>query len=249
MNFIMEDLSYSKAIEKIMLNNGFYAPLQLLYKEIWNYKDKSKITWKTPDYTIQAIVQRDKRFTKIGLGVYALTEHLDKLPKEVEAKTEKQKQEKSHARFQWMLIEIWNINGFETYTPDKSWIFINRELGRISTLQNIPDFTYPKIINDSIRFIDVIWFNERGFPVRLFEVENSTDFRAGFIKFNEIQDFRTDFFFIAPEKRRQKFETEKTKIAFKNISERCGFLDYNFVEKWYLNQLESKQFSLWWKVW
>jgi hypothetical protein len=241
---MLDDLSYSNAIEQIMLDNGFYAPLQLLYKEIWNYKDKSKIVWKTPDYTIQAIVQRDKRFTKIGLWVYALAEHLDKLPKELDAKTEKQKEEKSHARLQWMLIEIGNISWFETYTPDKKGIFINRELGKISTLQSIPDFTYPKIINDSIRFVDVIWFNERGFPARLFEVENSTDFRAGFIKFNEIQDFRTDFFFVAPGERKQKFETEKTKAAFSSISERCGFLDYNFVEKWYNNQMDGKQYKI-----
>ena len=29
-----------------MLNNGYFAPLKLLYKEIWNYKDKSKNYWK-----------------------------------------------------------------------------------------------------------------------------------------------------------------------------------------------------------
>jgi len=39
-----EDISYSKAIEKIMLVNDFYAPLQLIYKEIWKYKDRSKIS-------------------------------------------------------------------------------------------------------------------------------------------------------------------------------------------------------------
>lgn len=239
------DLSYSKAIEQIMLYNWYYAPLQLIYKEIWKYKNKDKITGKTPDFTIQAIVQREEKFTRIGLWVYALTEYLDRLPKEIEAKTEKQKEEKSHARLQGMLIEIGNIEGFDTYTPDKSGVFINRELWKITTLQNIPEFTYPKIINDSIRFVDVIWFNKRGFPARLFEVENSTDFRAGFIKFNEIQDFRSDFFFVAPEIRKQKFETEKTKSAFKNINERCWFLDYNFIEKWYENKIDSKNFKIW----
>lgn len=233
--------TFSDAIEQVMINNWFYAPLSLIYKEFWKYREK---TWLTPDNTIQERVQRDKRFTKIGLWIYALTEYLDKLPKEIEAKTEKQQQEKSHARFQGMLIEIWNINWFDTYTPDKNGVFINRELGKISTLQNIPDFTYPKIIQDSIRFVDVIWFNERGFPAKLFEVENSTDFRAGFIKFNEIQDFRADFCFVAPHERKQKFETEKSKSAFKNISERCAFLEYNFIEKWYTNQLEGKQFKV-----
>lgn len=236
-----EENTFSDAIEQVMLHNWFYAPLSLIYKDFSKYREK---TWLTPDKTIQERVQRDKRFTKIGLGVYALTTYLDKLPKEIDAKTEKQKEQKSHSRLQWMLIEIWNFNGFDTYTPDKNWIFYNRELGKISTLQNIPDFTYPKIINDSIKFIDVIWFNERGFPSKLFEVENSTDFRAGFIKFNEIQDFRSDFCFVAPKERKQKFETEKTKASFKNISERCAFLDYEFIEKWYNHQLEWKQFKI-----
>ena len=73
------DLTYSEAIEKVMLNNGFFAPLKLLYKEIWNYKDKSKIIGKTPDFTIQERVQRDPRFTRIAKGVYALTEFLEEV--------------------------------------------------------------------------------------------------------------------------------------------------------------------------
>lgn len=77
-----KDLTYSEAIEQVMLNNGFYAPLKLLYKQIWNYKDKSKIVGKTPDMTIQERVQRDQRFTRIGKGVYALTDFLEKVEKE-----------------------------------------------------------------------------------------------------------------------------------------------------------------------
>lgn len=235
----INQFTFSDAIEQVMFDNWFYAPLSLIYREFWKYRNKTGLT---PDKTIQERVQRDKRFTKIWLGVYALTEHLDKLPKELEAKTEKQKNQRAHSRLQGMLIEIWNINGFDTYTPDKKEVFINRELWKISTLQSIPNFTYKWIIDNSIKFVDVVWFNERWFPVRLFEVENSTDFRDWFIKFNEIQDFRTDFFFVAPESRKQKFEIEKSKSAFKNISERCAFVDYSFVENWYKNQLDWKQY-------
>lgn len=76
------DLTYSEAIEQVMLKNGYFAPLKLLYKEIWNYKDKSKITGLTPDFTIQERVQRDARFTRIAKGVYALTEFLEQVEKE-----------------------------------------------------------------------------------------------------------------------------------------------------------------------
>ncbi len=234
-------ITFSDAIEMVMKNNWYYAPLSLIYKEFSKYREKS---WKTPDKTIQERVQRDKRFSKIWFWVYALTDFLDKLPKEKEVKTEKDKIERMHSRVQWMLIEIWNMNWFDTYTPDINWIFDNKEIWKLTTIKKIPPFTYDNIINNSIRFVDVIWFNERWFPAKLIEVENSTDFRAGFIKMNEIQDFRTDFLFIAPETRRSKFDIERKKIAFKNIKERCFFETYDFVEKWYKNQIEWKKYNL-----
>ena len=237
----MKNNTFSYAIEQVMLNNWYYAPLSLIYKEFWKYREK---TWLTPDKTIQERVQRDKRFIKIWYWVYALTEFLDKLPKEKEVKTEKDKVERMHSRIQWMLIEIWNMHWYDTYTPDKNGIFQNKEIWKITTLDKIPPFTYEKIITDSISFIDVIWFNERGFPSKLIEVENSTDFRAWFIKFNEIQDFRTDFLFIAPEIKRNKFNTEKTKTAFKNIKDRCVFETYEFVENRYNHHLEWKKFNI-----
>lgn len=236
----MSETTFSDAIEQVMLHNWFYAPLSLVYKEFEKYRQK---TWVTPNNTIQERVQRDKRFTKIGLWVYALTEHLGKLPKEIEIKTEKDEVKRMHTHMQGMLIEIGNMDGFNTYTPDKNGIFVNRELGKITTLDTIPKFTYENIVNDSIRFVDVIWFNERWFPARLFEVENSTDFRAGFIKFNEIQDFRSDFIFVAPEERKIKFETERGKSAFRNISDRCWFMNYNHIKQWYDYKIQWKTFK------
>lgn len=41
-----KDLTYVEAIEQVMLKNGFMAPLKLIYKDIWKYKDASKITGK-----------------------------------------------------------------------------------------------------------------------------------------------------------------------------------------------------------
>ncbi len=46
----MEQKTFSDAIEQVMLNNGFYASLALIYKEFKNYREK---TGKTPDKTIQ----------------------------------------------------------------------------------------------------------------------------------------------------------------------------------------------------
>lgn len=48
-----DDVTYSEAIEQVMLHNGYFAPLKLVYKEIWNYKDKSKIAGLTPHMTFK----------------------------------------------------------------------------------------------------------------------------------------------------------------------------------------------------
>ena len=238
---INNNLTYSEAIEKVMLNNGYFAPLKLLYREIWKYKDKNKIIGKTPDYTIQERVQRDERFKRIGLGVYALTEYLDKLPKQIEPKNEKEQTIRKHAEMQGMLLEIGNFKSEvkDTYTNDKKWVFQNKTLGSLATLDLVPMFTYEKIIKESASFADVIWFNSRGFPYKIFEVEHSTDFRDAFIKFMELQDFIAEFYCVSSEDRKIKFEREKSKIAFKPIDSRLKFLTYEQVKSDYQNILSK----------
>ncbi|WP_395054055.1 HNH endonuclease [Flavobacterium sp.] len=70
------DLTYSEAIEQVMIENGNFAPLKLIYDNIEKFRKK---TGKTPDNTIQERVQRDNRFTRISKGVYGLTEFLEKV--------------------------------------------------------------------------------------------------------------------------------------------------------------------------
>jgi len=221
--------TFSEAIEKVMLNNGYYAPLQLIYKEFEKYRPFSGLT---PLQTIQERVQRDERFTRIGFGVYALTKFLDKLPHAIEPKTQIEKTSYKHAEIQGMIIEIGNMKGFDTYTPDRSKVFKNKELGKIATVREFPNFTYDKIIQ-SIKFCDVVWFNLRGFPEKLFEVEDSTDFRSSLVKFTELQDFKTSFNLVASSERKNKYEREVLKSAFKNIKDRCNFVDYSNIEQYY----------------
>lgn len=134
-----------------------------------------------------------------------------------------------------MLLEIGNNRNDveETYTNDKKWIFQNKTLGNLSTLQNIPLFTYENIINETVRFFDVIWFNKRMFPYKIYEVEQSTNFRDAFVKFMELQDFQTFFFCISNENRKEKFERELKKNAFEPLRRRCEFRTYEQVENDY----------------
>lgn len=88
-------ITFSEAIEQVMLDNNYFAPLKLIYKEFPKYRP---FTGKTPLNTIQERVQRDERFTRIGLGVYALTEYLDKIKKPGEPRKKKEKIEFNHTR-------------------------------------------------------------------------------------------------------------------------------------------------------
>jgi hypothetical protein len=75
-DIVHKDLTYSEAIEKVILDNGGYAPLKYIYDNIEKYRKKTGLT---PDNTIQERVQRDNRFTRIAKGVYALTDFVNKL--------------------------------------------------------------------------------------------------------------------------------------------------------------------------
>ncbi|MDR3049371.1 MAG: hypothetical protein LBV16_05995 [Elusimicrobiota bacterium] len=229
------DITYSEAIEKIMLANGYFAPLKLIYKEIGKYKDMAMIKGATPNNTVQERVQRDERFIKIGFGVYALKEYIEKLPIQVLPKTKEEKVNRRHSEIQGMLLEIGNqqsdINN--TYTSDKKRIFDNKTLGKLATLDSVPQFTYDKIIEETVSYIDVIWFNERDFPQVVFEVEHSTNFKGAFLRFMELQDFQTKFYCVSEEKRQDKFEREKKKSAFSPISQRIHFLSYEDIENDY----------------
>lgn len=70
------ELTYSEAIEKVMLDNGGYASLKYIYENIEKYRKKTGLT---PDNTIQERVQRDDRFVRIAKGVYALVDFVNQI--------------------------------------------------------------------------------------------------------------------------------------------------------------------------
>lgn len=234
-----ERLTYSGAIEKVLLSNNYVAPLRKIYKEVVRYRP---LTGQTPFKTIQERVQRDPRFTRIGLGVYALTEYLDKLPSSPKPQSKEQKKEQIHYSIQGMLLEIGNAEGFNTYSPNKNAIFDNKPLLQIMTLSEFPNFTYPNI-TQSIRFIDVLWFNDRGFPKFAFEVEITPQFRSSLLKFSELSDFYTTFYLIAEAENQAKYHREISRSVFREIKERCLFKKCDQVRDMYLKSIEKQRVS------
>lgn len=122
---------------------------------------------------------------------------------------------------------------YDTYTPDSKKNFDGKILGSICSLKSCPEFTYPELIKHTVRYIDVLWFNERGFPDSAFEVEHSTDIRGALTKFCDLQDFTTRFFVVIPANRKDKYDNEIKRAAFNSIQSRCLCRTYNQVKNYY----------------
>ena len=225
-------MTYSDAIELVMRNNGGFAPLKLIYREIWKYKASEQVVGRTPNNTIQERCQRDERFYKFGRGVYALVESRKTLEKAAHESLTQPFPERMHAQMQGMLLEIGNALDYDTYTSDRTFLFDGKPLAKIATLKEMPEFTFPHITKIAAR-VDVIWFNEYQFPKFAFEVENTTNFDRAFNRFTELREFQTEFWCVAEENRQEKFESVRKSVVFESIRERCEFKSYDQVKRAY----------------
>lgn len=224
-----------EALEKL----GGVATLGQLNQETLKIKDCEWKT-KTPFASIRRIVQLDKNIYKIKPGLYGLLKYKKEIEtKGIIAETPENKNssqviEFNHSYYQGLLLTIGNLKGLKTFVPnqDKNKKFIDRSLGDLRTLDNLPEFSYPSFIQRSST-IDVIWFNERKMPHSFFEVEHSTDIQNSLLKFNDLQDFHTKMFIVADRNRKSEYENKIKYSSFKQISDRIKFLDYESLNKQY----------------
>jgi len=93
-------------------------------------------------------------------------------------------------------------------------------------------FGYDHIVRKA-QTIDVLWFNSRRMPSKLFEVEHSADIQNALLKFLELQDYHADFFIVADRARKKEFEGKISLSAFTPIEKRVRFLDYAHVSEWH----------------
>jgi hypothetical protein len=238
-----------EAVRQTLEKLGGIATLSQLNQETMKIKDCAWKT-KTPFASIRRIVQLDKNIYKIKPGLYGLM----KCKKEIEAKgiiaeTSKNKNsaqviEFNHSYYQGILLTLGNLRELKTFVPnqDKNKKFINKTLGEISTLQNIPEFSYPDIIKRAST-IDVIWFNERTLPHSFFEVEHSPVIQNSLLKFNDLQDFYTKMFIVADRMHQSKYEHIIKFSSFKQIYNRVEFLDYESLVKQYEFTIETQSYK------
>ena len=232
-----------EAVIKVMEENGGYATLSHLYERVLKVPG---VMWKTktPFASIRRIVQDNRFFFKIKPGLWALKNYKNKLPDEILSLIEEDKEiEKegkfTHSYYQGLIAEIGVMKGFKAYIPpqDQNKKFLNKTLREIIDLKRIYKFAYHELVQ-KVKFIDVFWFNERRFPASIFEVEHTTDFKNGLLKFLELQDFNTKMYIVSSKTRKKEFLNKIEFICFKPIKQRVKFLDYEYVSQWHSKTTE-----------
>lgn len=224
-----------EAVIKVMEENGGFATLGHLYKFVleepgFEYKTK------TPYESIRRIVQTmPELFFKLKPGLWALKSWENKIPEELHPRkgTKRELVETAtHTQYQGMIAQMGQWREFATYVPaqDRNRNFGLIKLNQFTSLHEIPPFSYQGFLRIA-RTVDVVWFNRRGMPSAMYEVENTTDFQNSLLKFYELQDFACKFFIVAPSARFEQFKDKYARDAFHELrtSRRVEFLDYDTV--------------------
>lgn len=194
--------------------------------------------WKTntPAETIRRIVQNSLSTYRVEAGLWALEDCREEVQRRFSLKEgDKRSQEQfGHGYYQGLLVEIGKYRHLTTYVPaqDKGRMFVDRRLGEVADLVDIPKFTYEHLLRKA-RTVDVICFNEREMPAEFYEVEHTTDMRNSLGKFYELQDFNAKFFIVADKVRKREFEDRIHDSMFRAIVSRVRFLAYDKVASKY----------------
>lgn len=102
-----------------------------------------------------------------------------------------------------------------------------------AVLQNIPSFAGDRVMN-TVREIDVIWFDEDETPKMCFEVEHTTDIVHGLDRLIQLQHVYAKFFIVAPEEKRSKFkELTTSRYPYRRLLDHFRFISYDELAQFY----------------
>lgn len=223
-----------EAIEQLIKENGGCVSLKTIYDKIEKfYHDAKKSNeWEAG---LRGVLYRElkspnSRFKKIGTSLYALSDYKE------ENKPEQKETVRMHSYIEGICVELGNEKKFATYTADPSGKFRdNVFLKDIVSMQNLPNFTYTDILQD-VKRIDVLWFNNSkyAFPQYAFEVVDSINTLNGALnRCFQLQNFRTQFFIVAPENHKQKFLQTLDLQIYENCKDRFTFINYDKIIETY----------------
>lgn len=232
-----------EAVIETLKRLGGCATFGQLNQEVFKIKDCIWNT-KTPFASIRRIVQDRKEIFRIRPGLWALEEYRTILAARgivaQDAANSEQVQEFNHSYYQGLLLYIGNMKRLATYVPaqDKNRECINVKLGDISTLDDVPPFSYQELVHRSST-IDVMWFQSNSLgsnvmmPNSFFEVEHSTDIQNSLCKFVDLQSFNARMFIVADARRHDEFIARLNHDYFKPILDRVEFMSYDKLDRFY----------------
>jgi len=105
--------------------------------------------------------------------------------------------ESLHTIIQGRLIDIGNIRGYDTFSPDKSKKFNEKRLDSYTSVTKCPELQFTDY--NSLKHIDVVWFrrtNSHYYPEYAFEVEFSTGVWSGFGRLSTLREYQTKLYVI-----------------------------------------------------
>lgn len=230
-----------EAIKKVLEEFGGVATWEQIYNNIEKYYPTAKISkeWKAG---LRGVLYREikinRNFKRIGLGIFALKEYKE------EEKPKPTEKIRIHSYMEGICLEIGKFKNYDVYTPDKSAIFKeNIDLKDLTTIEEIPPFTYPEIIN-IVKKIDVIWFNKKGyqFPQMAIEVVHSIGTLSEALnRCLQLYHFNTKFLIIGSSKQRDKFISQISREPYLTFKNRFDYKDYNILIQLYENSIRQNK--------
>lgn len=151
-------------------------------------------------------------------------------------------EESLHSVLQGRLLEVGNIRGYQTFCPDKSRKFNDRNLEEIATLKTCPELQFSDY--DLLRQIDVIWFRPRGnhfIPEYAFEVELSTGVWSGVGRMATLLDYSNVALYVIANDSKKYSQVINSYTEFQN---RYRFVGNDLVGELYSAELNLKQLRI-----
>lgn len=141
----------------------------------------------------------------------------------------------THYDLQAKLVLVGSYLGYRTFVPapDKNKNTIFGVLGDLCTEKEIPEGSIPGLSLNTIKFVDVIWFDEEGYPTHAFEVEHTTDITKGLLRLYQVHKLRIKMFIISEEINKGKFQREVAKSPFAKIKNEFVFKNYDELDEFF----------------
>ncbi len=141
----------------------------------------------------------------------------------------------THYDLQAKLVLVGSYLNYRTFVPapDKNKTTIFGTLGDLCTEKEIPEGSIPALSLNTVKFVDVIWFDEEGYPTHAFEVEHTTDITKGLLRLYQVHKLRIKMFIISEEANKNRFQREVSKSPFAKIKNEFIFKNYNELDEFF----------------